>query len=571
MHPIPEQIDVLVCGAGPAGLLTALGLEQQGINTLVIDKRARDEQEATGRATTLFPRSLELLDQLGLTDDITQECFIARSDATFNNGVRSTERGWHEVFASMRGTYHDYCVNIRQRYSEEIFGAKYATLSSTPILYGWGLVGFELEKLEGDDDNITAILANSSSGQEARVRCKYLVGADGGNSTVRRLAGITMEGDETTMKWIRLDGKFETDLPDANLGFAAIETKTHGNVLWVRLDKDAHRVGISLPAKLQEKYRAGITQEQAVAEAVQAMQPFKLDVQRVDWWTLYSIKQKVAVTLQQNDFILLVGDAAHTHSSGFAQGMNTAIHDATNLIWKLSGTLKGWYSPSTVLPSYATERHAAARKLISIDVAASAAISGAIPDGYGPADSDPDDVLARVVADNTNFTLGAGVQYGPSCINRLANTTSVSLGNRAPDALVRRPGIRLPRRLQEIALVNGPGKWFVLVFGGWHLATRDRVNALREEINTGGLGKTPREMLNMATLFVGVAANAWDALGGPAIGRLYFDHDGDAHSKYCISLDDGAIVVIRPDGVFGFAARLHELAKVKDYFEGFCL
>ncbi|KAK6858654.1 hypothetical protein PG995_005218 [Apiospora arundinis] len=570
MNASTRRTDVLVCGAGPAGLLTAIGLEQQGISTFVIDKRVRDEQAAAGRATTLYPRSLEFLEQLDLVDDVTQEGFIARADATFHHGLRITQRGWHEIYTGMRETHHDYLVNIRQRYSEDIFRAKYASVSGKTISFGWELANFQVEKLEEDEDNVTVDIANHKLCQEVRIRCKYLLRADGRSSTVRRLAGIAMEGDETTMKWIRLDGKMFTDMPDANLGFAAIETKTHGNVLWVKLDKDAHRIGISLSPQLQEKYCNGITQEQAVAEAVQSMHPFKLDVQRIDWWTLYSIKQKVAATLQHNDFILLAGDAAHTHSSGFAQGMNTAVHDATNLTWKLAGTLKGWYCPSTVLPTYTAERHAAAEKLISIDMAGSAAISGSIPAGYGSEGADPDAVLARIFADNLPFTLGLGVAYGPSCINQTVNTTSVERGVRAPDALVRHPGVRLPRRLQEIALASGRGKWTVLVFGGWHLATKERVNALREEIKEGGLGKPPQEMLNLATVIIGVTGNSWDAFDGPAIGRLYFDPEGEAHARYCISLDDGAIVVIRPDGVFGFAARLQELAKVRKYFDGIC-
>ena len=119
------------------------------------------------------------------------------------------------------------------------------------------------------------------------IRSKYLIGADGGQSYVRERSGVVMEGDRTTYKWIRIDGNLQTDMPDANLGYAAIETPRHGNVLWVKLNKDAHRIGFALTPSLKAKYADGITQDQALQEAVEAMKPFSLKIKRLDWWTSY--------------------------------------------------------------------------------------------------------------------------------------------------------------------------------------------------------------------------------------------------------------------------------------------
>lgn len=76
-------------------------------------------------------------------------------------------------------------------------------------------------------------------------------------------------------------------MPGADLGFASIETPRHGNVLWVKLERDAHRIGFALTPDLLAKYPEGITEEEAVKEAVECMRPFKLDVERLDWWTHY--------------------------------------------------------------------------------------------------------------------------------------------------------------------------------------------------------------------------------------------------------------------------------------------
>lgn len=96
-----------------------------------------------------------------------------------------------------------------------------------------------------------------------------------------------MEGNETVYKWVRIDGRMKTNLPEPNLMFASLETKTHGNVLWLRLDNDAHRIGFSLTPQLQEKYADGLTEEQVISEAIECLKPFELEVERVDWWTYY--------------------------------------------------------------------------------------------------------------------------------------------------------------------------------------------------------------------------------------------------------------------------------------------
>lgn len=96
-----------------------------------------------------------------------------------------------------------------------------------------------------------------------------------------------MEGNDTTYRWVRIDGRMKTNMPETNLVFGSLETKTHGNVLWVRLDRDAYRIGFALTPSLQAKYPNGLTQEDVVKEAVESLKPFALEIERVDWWTQY--------------------------------------------------------------------------------------------------------------------------------------------------------------------------------------------------------------------------------------------------------------------------------------------
>jgi phenol 2-monooxygenase (NADPH) len=280
------------------------------------------------------------------------------------------------------------------------------------------------------------------------------------------------------------------------------------------------------------------------------------------------VKQKVASTLQKDAHILLAGDAAHTHSSAFAQGMNTGVHDATNLAWKLAGVLHGHHHP-TVLATYATERRAAAEQLIAIDRAAAAAISGDLPTGLASGLLGPGAALRAVLEANMSFTIGLGVAYpAPTLLTRDFDASTLAAGARAPDALLGAPGPNVAVRLLRVALRGTRGRWALLVFAGQHLLTKAKVAAVRERVEGAeGPWVRWRERLNRVTIMVGYVGCAWDAFDGPAVGNLYFDHEAMAHDRYGIYTENGGIVVIRPDGVLAYAADLDQLDRIEEFFE----
>ncbi|KAI8718594.1 FAD-binding-3 domain-containing protein [Fusarium sp. LHS14.1] len=562
---LPPTTDVLIVGAGPVGLLIGIGLTQQGVDCVLIEKRERDVQATFGRATTLYPRSLELLEQLDVADDLTQEGFVSRSSINFKDGTRVNERGWNLMFDHFKPSYHDYALNIRQRYSEDVFRNHFESCGKS-VWFSWKLTAYAIDTSLGDGYNVTATLEHKTMGK-THVRCKYLVGSDGGSSSVRQLAGIDLDLDPTTHEWIRIDGKMSTDIPDANIGLASIETEHHGNILWVKLDRDTHRVGFALTPSLLAKYPNGITEDEALKEAAEGMKPFKLEVDRLDWWTHYKIKQSVAQVLQKDQFVLLGGDAAHTHSSGFAQGMNTGIHDATNLVWKLAGTIKGWYKPS-VLETYASERHAAAKKLIGIDKNAAAVISGEIPAQYQGLGRTADEILWKIFGENIGFNVGLGVTYAKNVINQSPLMTTLASGVRSPDALVCAPGSKVPLRLHDALLRDGRrGCWSIVVFAGNTAFTSSNFPALRETLPT--FAERHDGMIRLVTLMTGTVGSAWEALDGPPLGKFFFDRDGSCHSEYGVDTKSGALVVIRPDGIISFATGLDKGSEIKEHFSKF--
>ena len=195
--------------------------------------------------------------------------------------------------------------------------------------------------LDGDGDHKVVASCTSPTGEKVVVRAKYIIGTDGGNSAVRSLAQIPFVGQLREDQWVRLDAIVKTDMPEARSGSSAIESPTHGHVLWVALDKNVTRIGYALSPELIKKYGRQMTQEQAMYEARAAVAPFTLEFVKVEWYTVYAIKQRVAERLIDRERIILAGDAAHVHSSALAQGMNTGVHDAFNLCWKLEGVVNG--------------------------------------------------------------------------------------------------------------------------------------------------------------------------------------------------------------------------------------
>jgi phenol 2-monooxygenase len=559
-----EHYDVIICGGGPVGLLLAFQLARLGIPTLIIEQFDKTQQDMYGRASTLYPRTIEMLDQLGLLDEMAQVGLIGRASVTYKDGQKVQDRGW-DFLNTISDTFLTYCLNIRQKYSEDIF-RRALEQHGGKVNAGWTLKNFIVDD-KADDYKIAAEMTDRN-GATVAAKSKYIIGADGGKSSVRQIAGIPFIGERSAFNWIRIDAVINTDMPQSRIGFGAIESATHGNVLWVALDHGRSRIGFALPKALYEQYGEGITENVVKQEAAKAMAPFKIEFVSVDWWTLYSIGQRVAETFQHQDRVLLAGDAAHTHSSGAAQGMNTGVHDAVNLAWKLGGVLKGWYKPE-VLETYSPERRAIAQHLIKLDKLISTLISGHIPESYtGNAQGgDANSILLDVINSTSQFTIGLGVAYEPDdLLNRAVGVTSVRAGRRAPDVLVRKPGSRFPTRLYELTKNNGV--FWVVVFAGEPLRTAARLRALRAYLDSAdSFTKHLTNAFDFLTIIAGTGLQPDEALGVDKFGHACYDVDHSAYTRYGISTSEGAIVVLRPDGILATAAELDQGVEIGRYLD----
>ncbi|KAL8659920.1 MAG: hypothetical protein Q9202_006901 [Teloschistes flavicans] len=576
-----KEVDVLVVGAGPVGLLTAYCLARYGLSTYIIEQNDRSKQTLYGRAAMIAPRTLEMLDQVDLVDPLLQNGFVVRGQIHYDKHGKRIDVNRY-ASSNIKDTFYDFLLLCRQKYTEDVIHDGYKGVSGQSVDYGTKLLSYTVHNTDnapGDDGDDYRVLSHLQppTGSTTSIRSKYIIGSDGARSTVRSLSPITFSGSQTSHHFIRIDAIVSTNMPLARSGVVGIESASHGSVLWACLDHHITRIGFALPPALWAQKAAQLTQDDVVAEAKQALQPFTLEFERVDWWTAYSVAQRLASTYRARERVLVAGDAAHTHSSAAAQGMNTGIHDAVNLSWKLAGCIKGWFKEG-VLDSYSRERRGIAEKIIEQDTIVATLTAGEVPERYR---DDPgferSKVLSEIYERNQALNSGIGVSYpADDCTivvddHDRTSKLMVSPGERAPDVLVQRPGIRLPIRLHT--LFKNVNKFCLILMCGNPADTAASLKAWQEYLD-GPSSHTHYQADLFQHLTIMKMPNEHSSvvekLGiDDDFGPAFFDVDGSVHERYGVRDDEVVVFVLRPDGTLGCSCALPDVNAIVRYFEGF--
>jgi 3-(3-hydroxy-phenyl)propionate hydroxylase len=345
---------VVIAGAGPAGLVTALNLARQGIRSVLLESQLQVSEGS--RAIVFTRRSMEILQQVGVADAVLRDALPWRCGNSFYRG--------QQVFRMEAPHDADQrffpMTNLQQQYLEQYL---FDAVAAEPLIeLRWGHALTRILRHDGTGENACAEFEVDTPAGPYLQRADWLVAADGARSGIRQMLDLRMEGASYEGRFVIADIRIDLPLPTERLAFFDPDWNPGNTVLMHREPHGLWRIDYQLPA--------GETPEQALAfESLKS----RIDAQlasighgdkpwELDWCSVYSAR---AMTLPDyvHGRVVFVGDAAHMLPIFGVRGANTGFQDAQNLGWKLGLVARG-VAPLALLTSYSSERVAAAREIV---------------------------------------------------------------------------------------------------------------------------------------------------------------------------------------------------------------
>jgi phenol 2-monooxygenase len=470
---VPDEVDVLIVGSGPAGMIAAAQLAQfPGITTRLVERRAGRLE--MGQADGIQARSVETFEAFGFAERIaaeayriTEMCFWKPDPDEPKNIVR-TARPPDDATGISEFPH----LIVNQARVLDYF-AEVAANAPTRLSPDYGLEFLSLEIADDGEHPVTVTLRHTvgpRTGHERTVRAKYVVGCDGAHSAVRESIGCTPVGDKANHAWGVMDVLAVTDFPDVRTK-CAIQSHDGGSILLIpREGGFLVRWYVDLGAVPEGDHGAvrRTPLAEIVARANEIIHPYTLDVRDVPWHSVYEVGHRVTnrfddvplgLVGERTPRVFIAGDACHTHSAKAGQGMNVSMQDGWNIAWKLAHVLTG-RAPESLLRTYSAERQAVAQNLIDFDRQWSS-LMAAKPDEL----EDPS-TLEDFYVRTTEFLFGFMTEYQPSMIvDRLTHqglATGFPIGKRFKSAPVERVADGNPLHLGHHARADG--RWRLYAF-----------------------------------------------------------------------------------------------------------
>jgi 2-polyprenyl-6-methoxyphenol hydroxylase-like FAD-dependent oxidoreductase len=340
------MFDVIIAGCGPTGAMLAAELRLHDVRVLVLEKET--EPVSFVRVLSLHIRSIELMAMRGLLARFLERGRQRPVGGIFAAIAKPAPDGLDSAYPYLLGIPQPVIVDLLEEHAIEL-GAQ--------IRRGWAVAGFEQ-----DDEGVTVELANQgvADGGGERLRARYLVGCDGGRSTVRKRLGVGFPGEPSRTE--TLMGEMEVGVPQEEI--AAKVTEIHETHKQFTLRPFGERVySVVVPAVGVDEDRAEPPTLEDFKQQLRAIAGTDFGVHSPRWLSRFGDATRLAERYRVGR-VLLAGDAAHIHPPAGGQGMNLGVQDAVNLGWKLAAQIRGW-APETLLDTYQTERHPVAEDVLN--------------------------------------------------------------------------------------------------------------------------------------------------------------------------------------------------------------
>jgi len=610
---LPEEVDVLIVGCGPAGLTLAAQLAVfPHIRTCIVDQK--DGPLKLGQADGIACRTMEMFEAFSFSERVLKEaCWI--NEVTFwkpdgqhsenivrHGRVQDTEDGLSEfphVILNQARVHDFYLESMRN------------SVSRLEPHYARRFVDLKVDHTQ-DDRPVTVQLERTDgvhSGTVETVRARYVVGCDGARSGVRKAIGRKLVGDSANHAWGVMDILAVTDFPDIRYK-VAIQSASGNLMVIPREGGYLVRLYVEMD-KLGEEERAadrGITLEQLIAAAQRILHPYKLDVKEVPWWSVYEIGQRICskyddVTEQgagaHAPHVFIAGDACHTHSPKAGQGMNFSMQDTFNLGWKLAAVLSKQCGPE-LLSTYSEERQVVAQELIDFDREWAKMFSDrAQQEGSGNSQGVDPKELQKYFVQHGRFTAGMGTRYRPSAIRGKDTyqhlATGFEIGTRFHSAPVVRVFDAKPLELGHVGKADGRWRIYAFAATAANAASIEGTGIdalcrfLQESADSPVRRYTPAGQDIDAIFDVrAIFQQAHHELDYASLPSLLCPAKGkhglyDYEKVFCaearagrnifdlrgIDRTQGALVVVRPDQYIAHVLPLHAHQDLADFFAGF--
>lgn len=338
---------VLICGAGPTGLMMACQLKRFGVDCIVID--IKDGPVKESRALAVQVRTLQIYEQM----NIAQTALQLGTEAIKANIIIREKKVQELSFKNLGEglSAFPFFFILEQDKNEEIL-YEHLKASGGEVMWKNSLVNFAQ-----NENEVTAIIKDEN-GIEKTVIADWLIGADGAKSIVRHTLQTPFKGDtyenifyvaDTQMQW-----------PWGHDGISiCFSTRTFIAVFPLPGENHYRVIGI-LPKQFRKE---DVKEFSQIKDVIEAQIKLKVSFTNTNWFSIYKLHHR-CVDNFRNKRVFLAGDAAHVHSPVGGQGMNTGLQDAYNLGWKLAMVVNNQAGES-LINSYNEERLPIAKTLVN--------------------------------------------------------------------------------------------------------------------------------------------------------------------------------------------------------------